>query len=73
MLEILNYRLKIVNHKTQIFNMDDDLKNENLGKSLFEYDLTLDNPFKSVLTSGLTESFGLNQLQLSILDFKYSN
>lgn len=64
--------LKIVNNKTEIFNMDEDLKNENLEKALFEYDLTQDNPFKSVLTSGQTESFGLNQLHLSILDFKYA-
>ena len=52
--------------------MDDDLKNENINETLLEYDLTTDNPFQHVYKTGTSESFGLNQLHLQILDFKYA-
>ena len=64
--------LKIIENKTKLFKMDDDLKNENINETLLEYDLTTDNPFQHVYKTGTSESFGLNQLHLQILDFKYA-
>jgi len=64
--------LKVNNNKTKLFNMDDDLKKEHINETLLEYDLTMPNPFQQVYTTGMTESFGLNQLHLTILDFKYA-
>lgn len=58
--------------KTELYKMDEDLEKEELHSKLFEYDLSQDNPFKNVFTNQITETFNINQLGLSILDFKYA-
>ncbi len=58
--------------KTELYKMDEDLEKEELHSKLFEYDLNQDNPFKNVFTNQITETFNINQLGLSILDFKYA-
>ena len=58
--------------KTELYKMDEDLEKEELHSKLFEYDLNQDNPFKNVYTNQITETFNINQLGLSILDFKYA-
>lgn len=64
--------LKIKNNKTQVYKMDNDLKKKNLNEEIFSYSLTEDNPFARVAKSGVSESFGLSQLNLNIMDFKYA-
>lgn len=58
--------------KTELYKMDEDLEKEDLHSKLFEYDLNQENPFKNVYTNQITETFNINQLGLSILDFKYA-
>ncbi len=58
--------------KTELYKMDEDLEKEELHSKLFEYDLNQDNPFKNVYANQITETFNINQLGLSILDFKYA-
>ena len=58
--------------KTELYKMDEDLEKEELHSKLFEYDLNQDNPFKNVYENQITETFNINQLGLSILDFKYA-
>ncbi len=58
--------------RTELYKMDEDLEKEELHSKLFEYDLNQDNPFKNVYTNQITETFNINQLGLSILDFKYA-
>lgn len=58
--------------KTELYKMDEDLEKEDLHSKLFEYDLNQENPFKNVYNNQITETFNINQLGLSILDFKYA-
>ncbi len=58
--------------KTELYKMDEDLEKEELHSKLFEYDLNQENPFKNVYANQITETFNINQLGLSILDFKYA-
>jgi hypothetical protein len=64
--------LKIINDKTHVFRMDEDLAKEDLNEGLFKYDLKNDNPFSKVYKRGASESFNLAQLGLNILDFKFA-
>ncbi len=64
--------LKIVENKTTIFKMDDDLAKEDLNESLFKYEMNGENPFSKVYKNGITESFNLAQMGLVILDFRYA-
>lgn len=64
--------LKIVSNRTQVFKMDSDLQKQNFNLQLFDYSLNDENPFKKVLAGGVSESFNINQLGFSFLDFKYA-
>lgn len=64
--------LKIKDNKTQVYKMDSELRKKNLNESIFSYSINDDNPFARVAKSGVSESFGLSQLNLNILDFKYA-
>lgn len=64
--------LKIKDNKTQVYKMDSELKKKNLNESIFNYSLSDNNPFARVAKTGISESFGLSQLNLNILDFKYA-
>lgn len=63
--------LKVENGKTQVFKMDHDLEKEQINEKLFEYKLNEQNPFAKVFESGVSEAFNANQLNLTILNFKY--
>lgn len=63
--------LRIVEDRTYLYKMDEDLQKEELNEGLFKYDLTASNPFSEVAKLGTSKSFTLGQLGLQILDFKY--
>lgn len=63
--------LKAENGKTEVFKMDPDLEKEQINEKLFEYKLNEKNPFAKVYESGISEAFNANQLNLTILNFKY--
>jgi len=63
--------LKIENNTTYIFKMDNDLAKMALNKNSFNYNLHEDNPFARVFRTGISESFGITQLNLNIENFKY--
>lgn len=63
--------LKILNGKTQIFKMDDDLAKEDLDSKVFNHDLNGKNVFSRVFKNGKTETIEMSNLDLNILDFKY--
>lgn len=58
--------------KTELYKMDEDLEKEDLDRTLFSYDLSVENPFTNVFKNHFTETFNINQLGLKILDFKYA-
>lgn len=58
--------------KTELYKMDEDLERENLDKTVFAYDLKDENPFANVYQNHFTETFNINQLNLKLLDFKYT-
>lgn len=64
--------LKIKDHKTSLYKMDEDLVKEKLAADHFEFDLNQANPLSEVLKNGLTSSISLSQLDITILDFKYA-
>ena len=63
--------LRVIDNKTYLYKMDEDLQKEDLNEGLFKYDLTLSNPFSEVAHYGTCKSFTCGQLGLQILDFKY--
>lgn len=64
--------LKIVENETKVYKMDEDLMKEDLNPSLFSYNLNLENAFSDLYKSGKTSSVSLENLGLTILDFKYA-
>lgn len=64
--------LKIENNKTKVFKMDAELESENADKTLFEFDITQENPFKRVFDSGYSDSFSISQLRFQFKDYKYA-
>ena len=52
--------------------MDEDLAKEEINFNVFKYDLKKANPFQNVYKKHFTETFNVNQLGLTILDFKYA-
>lgn len=61
--------LKINNHFTELFKMDEDLSKENISSDLFRFSLQESNPFSEALKSGKSLSFELNSLNIKILDY----
>ncbi len=64
--------LKIVNNQTQIFKMDSDLEKKLSMSGVFNYDLSLDSPFRRIIQSGSSETINVSQLTHPVLDFKYA-
>ncbi len=64
--------LKIINNRTQVFKMDQDLEKQGISSRIFEYSLKDENPFFKVFTSGHSESFSLSQLGISLGSYKYA-
>lgn len=57
---------------TEVYKMDEDLAKEEINFNVFKYDLKKANPFQNVYKKHFTETFNVNQLGLTILDFKYA-
>ncbi|MBC7419324.1 MAG: hypothetical protein H7328_01230 [Bdellovibrio sp.] len=64
--------LEISQSKTKVFKMDPDLENDGINKFIFEYNLIGENPFHKVFQTGLSESFSLTQLGITIRNYKYA-
>lgn len=63
--------LRIANDTTQLYKMDSELEHKIKDKTLFNFQLKKENPFSKVYKSGISESFNVNQLGITILDYKY--
>lgn len=64
--------LKVLNNKTNIFKMDPDLSRQNINPMIFEYNLELDGPFKSIYNSKRADVFSMQQLEIRLNDFKHA-
>lgn len=62
--------LKIINNKTELFKLDEELQSEKLEASLFHFNLN-DPFFANLLKNKTTDSVSLKILGKTILDFNY--
>ncbi len=63
--------LKIVDSKTSIYKMDSEIQKNISNSKVFEQSVIEDNPFSKVFKTGLSESFNMNQLGQTLLDYNY--
>ncbi len=63
--------LRIKNDKTFLYKMDSELQQQLPNTDLFHFNLSDKNIFTKVYQSGVSESFNLSQLNITVANYKY--